>query len=347
MRRRSLPFILSPAYGSLLEVIESWILKMVEQQIHQAHGHSIQELEQLLVDACDLFESEVSLESHMLGGWSNLNIPGHSGGIDFVLKLPCTLASPGTGPYRCLYDVSLFFNKLGIAARPLAIGQLPDAKDTPYIVFEYVDGVIHDSLSDFTHAEIESLRECLHILSNQVPPGIPRFESPSDYLVSSHSLIENHEQVSRASNELARLIDSVNEIYPIVLSYTDSLGEWTPSVMHGDLWVPNIVFHSGGVTLLDFEACAVGSSFYDLAYLFETTVHTPEDINSFFLSSDDEHEVSSLLPIVLSYLIEWSLERLLSMEAGVVESNLDTPRIRTSIFDYSRSKMSKLRSILF
>ncbi len=346
MRRRSLPFIFSLAYGILLEVVESWTVEMMKQQMHQAHGHSIQELEQLLRDACDLFDSEVSLESHMLGGWSNLNIHGHSGGLDFVLKLPSRLASLGVGPYRYLYDVSLFFNKLGIASQPLAIGQLPDANETPYIVFEYVDGVIHDSLSDFAQAEIESLRECLHILSNQEPPGIPRFESPSDYLDSYHSLVTNHDQLSRASEKVAGLIDQVSEIYPLVLSYTDSLGEWKHSVMHGDLWVPNIVLHSEGVTLLDFEACAFGSSFYDLAYLFETTVHTPEDINSFFLSSDDEHKVNSLLPLVLSFLIEWSLERLLSMEAGMVEPNLDTPRIRTSILDYTRLKMSKLRSIL-
>ncbi|MHA1964704.1 MAG: phosphotransferase family protein [Candidatus Thorarchaeota archaeon] len=319
---------------------------MTKRQLARVHGYSITELEHLLQDSCDLFEDEVFLECEALGGWSNINIRGRSGGIDFVLKLPWLISAHGTSPYKYLNDVSLFFNKLGIAPLPLSMGKLSDTKETPFIIFEYVDGFIHDSLTEFTTHEITALKECLQVLSQENPPGLKRYNSPSDHLITTHTLVEDHKGLSTCSQEVAELIDSFDKLYPDVLSFTDSLGAWFPSFMHGDLWIPNIVFQSGNVILLDFEACAYGNHLYDLAYLLETPVSTTENIPPGLILPEDVDEVNSLRPLVLAFLVEWSLERLLSMESGLVEPNLATPESRSALIGYIRSKMSRLKIIL-
>ena len=319
---------------------------MTKRQLARVHGHTIAELEHLLQDACDVFDGAVSLECEALGGWSSINIRGQSAGIDFVLKLSGSITSHDTSPYKHLYDVSLFFNKLGIAALPLSMGRFSNEMETPFIVMEYIDGVVHESLTEFTLQEITSLKECLQILSQQKPPILNRYKSPSDHITRVHALVENHEGFSDRSQEVAVLNDMFNEIYPEVLSYTDSLGGWSPTIMHGDLWVPNIVLQTDKVVLLDFEACAYGTPFYDLAYLLETPVSTSEYELPGFLSPDDEDAVDSLRPLVVAYLVNWSLERLLSMESGLIEPNLSTIESRSAIIGYVHSKISRLKTLL-
>ncbi len=319
---------------------------MIKRQISEVHGHTIAELAHLLRDGCDLFDGDVNLENGVLGGWSNINIRGQSAGIDFVLKLPWQTASHDTGLYKHLYDISLFFNKLDIAALPLSMGQLSDTNETPFIIFEYVDGVIHDSLTEITTQEITALKNCHQLLSHQKPPGLKRYKSPSDLLTRTHAFVENHEGHSDCSKEVVALIDAMNRIYPEVLSYTDSLGAWSPSVMHGDLWIPNVIFDSGKVTLLDFEACAYGSHLYDLAYLLESPVGITENEISGLIRPEEKNPVNNLRPTVVAFLVEWTLERLLSMESGLVEPNLTTTESRSALIGYARSKTTRLKTLL-
>jgi len=334
------------APNSLLEVVVFWTIEMTKRQLTRVHGHSITELEHLLQDASDLFDDVVSLEHENLGGWSNINIRGYSTGIDFVLKLPWSISSHNTDPYKNLNDISLFFNKLGIAALPLAMGKLSDEMETPFIVFEYIDGVIHDSLTEFSPQEITSLKDCLQLLSQQKPPGLKRYKSPSDHLTTYYSLVENHEGFSSISQEVTVLIDSFNEFYHEVLSFTDSLGTWFPSIMHGDLWIPNIILKSERVILLDFEACAYGNRLYDIAYLLETPMSASVETFPGLLSSEEVDEVNSLRSLVVAFLVNWSLERLLSIDSGLVEPNLSTPENRSALIDYTCSKITRLKTLL-
>ncbi|MFX1606908.1 MAG: aminoglycoside phosphotransferase family protein [Promethearchaeota archaeon] len=318
---------------------------MTTRQLKLVHGHTIAELEHLLYNSCDLFDKDVTLEHEALGGWSNINIQGRSDDIDFVLKLPWAISSGETNPYLHLNDISLFFNKLGIAARPLSMGRLSTTKETPFIIFEYVHGVIHDSLSDLSTREILSLKECLQVLSRQKPPGLKKYKSQSDYLLATRALVENHVGFSTCSQDVTELIETFDDVYPKVLSFTDSAGDWSPSLMHGDLWIPNIVFQSGNVVLLDFEACAYGNHLYDLAYLLETPVSTTDNLPPGLSLPEEMEEVNSLKPLVLAFLVEWSIERLLSMESGLVEPNLATAESKTAIIEYVRSKTSRLKTI--
>ena len=319
---------------------------MMKHHLECVHGHSINKLEQLLQDSCDIFDSDVTLERESLGGWSNINIRGRSSGTDFVLKLPWAITSNDMNPYKQLYEISLFFKKLGIAALPLSIGKLSDSKETPFIIFEYVDGVIHGSLGDYSEHEVLALKRSLQVLSNQNPQGLRRYKSPSEHLAMTYSLVNGHDLLSDFSQELMEQVDSFNEVFPKVESFTDSLGKWSLSLMHGDLWVPNIVFRSGDVTLLDFEACSFGNHLYDLAYLLETPVSVVEDIPPRLLSAEDVDGVNNLRPLVLAYIVGWSLDRLLYTESGMVEPNIAAPRNKSIIIGYVQSKIARLKAIL-
>ena len=92
--------------------------------------------------------------------------------------------------------------------------------------------------------------------------------------------------------------------------------------------------------LLDFDACAIGDSRYDLSYLLEG-----KGINDIpaLIPKEDLDFINKLRPLTLSYVIEWSIERLLSMESGIVEPNLNTMEIRNLLLDYIASNISRLK----
>ena len=319
---------------------------MTKRQIEQVHGHTIDELENLLLDACNIFDRDLSLKRNVLGGWSSINIRGQSKELDFVLKLPCSVSPYDVNPYNHLYDISLHFNKLGIASQPIVKGQLADTNGTPFIIFEYVDGIIHDSLTEFSDNEISNLKNCLDTIAHEKPPGLKRYKSPTDHVRFWYSLVKDHVGLSNASQEVGALVDTFNELYPDVLSHSDSLDPWAQSLMHGDLWIPNIIFQSGRVRLLDFEDSAFGNHLYDLAFLLETPVSTTENISPGIVRSEEMDEVNDLRPVAVSYIINWSLERLFSMESGLIEPNLSTEESKSAIIGYTRGKISRLRTIL-
>jgi aminoglycoside phosphotransferase (APT) family kinase protein len=331
---------------SLLEVVGCRTAEMIDLGVTRIHGHTIVELEQLLRDACDFFDGDVVLKEQSLGGWSNINVLGQSDGIDFVLKIPASIPPYKTSHYNRLFATSSFLGKTGVTTKPLAVGKISDDVDTPFIIFEYIDGVIHENLADFSQNEKESLRKSLQILSQQKPPGLTRYTSAHEYLTSVHGLVESHIHRSRCSQEVNELLSTFRKVYSRVLAYTDLLEPWSLGLMHGDLWAPNIVFRKGTVVLLDLESCAYGSCFFDLAYLLEADAKASQNLAKGLVSREEIEDVNGLRPPVIAYLILWSLERLLTMEAGLLDPSLTAQRIRTALIDYTRSKISRLSSIL-
>lgn len=319
-------------------------LEMTMRQLTRVHGHSIPELENLLQESCELFHDQVRLEREVIGGWSNINIRGSSASFDFVVKLPSTIA-PVQSHYDYLHTTSDFFGKLGLTGSPLSIGTLSDDNELPYIILEYLDGVTHSRLDALSDQEIGHLNMCLKELHKQNPPGLRSHYSPLDYLLTFHSLVENHQGLPTCSDELRDLIQSFIEIHETLLEYAEILGSWSMTVMHGDLWIPNVVLQPGRAFLLDFESCAFGESHYDLASLLESpenTIDPPPDL----LEGYDESRIEELRPIALGYIIEWSLERLLSMESNLIEPNLNSMESRTAVMDYTRSKILRLKDML-
>jgi len=325
----------------------SLILEMMKYPIKTVHGHSHSDLENLLEDSCDAFNDFINIDQISMGGWSNINIRGNTSGYDFVLKLPKTTIEFKHNPYEKLYKIDLYFSRLDLAAHPIEIGRLSDSIGTPFYLVEYVDGTTHNEVAEASEDELLSLKESLRILKEQKPSGLPRYESPSDYLIANHKQVENHVWLSKASMQTQSLLEKYDFLFPRVKNMTDILGYWSGEVMHGDLWIPNVVFRSEqNALLLDFEVCAFGDSHYDLASLLEVHMNiTTENIPS-LIQYEDIDMVNSLRPLVLSYVIDWSLERLLSMESGIIEPNLNTKEIRTIILGYVEEKIDRLRSLL-
>lgn len=338
-------FLLSP--DSLLEVVVILSAEMMKYPLETVHGHLRTKLEDLLANSCDAFDKSVSLEPISLGGWSNINIRGRSSGIEFVLKLPWITEWNERNPYDPLYNLSLYFSRLDLTAPPIEVGRLSDSSETPFFLVEYVDGTTYSSIMDAREDELLSLKNAHRLLTKQKPPDILKYESPMDYFTANHAQLENHSWLPRASTLTRTLIDQYDSLLPQVKSLNEVIGYWSGETMHGDLWAPNIVFHpERKVLFLDFEACAIGDSRYDLAYLLEVHVdRTTEHIPT--LIEDAEIDlVNSLRPLVLAYVIDWSLCRLLSMESGIVESNLNSQEVHTMILGYAREKIDRLKFLL-
>ena len=343
----SLPFILPDLPDILLEVVMISITPMTEPNTGKVHGHSIEELSYLLQSSSDIFDSAITLDSNLLGGWSNINLHGYSSGVEFVLKLPWSVERIETNPYNQQYDLAQYFSRLEIAASPLEVGRLQDSLGTPFYVVEYIKGITHSSVSDVSADEILSLKKSHQILKKEKPPGIPRYKSPNSYLDAIRSLVEEHEWLPRASAKLLELRSQYELFLPGVIASNEKIGPWLGDTMHGDLWIPNVVFRpEQNAIFLDFEACTIGDSRYDLAYLLEAHENSSLDNLSNLLGGEDVDLVNSLRPLVLACVIDWSIARLLSMESGIVEPNLSSKRIRTNMIRYISSKTERLRCLL-
>ena len=326
---------------TLLEVVVDLCLHMMEFNIRQVHDHKITELETLLEDSSDSFDDIVVLNPRSIGGWSNINIRGSCSEIEFILKLPWSTEKYQVNPYEQLYKTGLHYARLNVASHPIEFGRLSDHSETPFFLIEFIEGTTYSTILDASPRELVSLKESLRILKSEVPKGIPKYETPIDYLVSNHRKVLEHPWLQQATTQTHQLIEDFTKLFPKVESMMDILGHWSGDVMHGDLWTPNILFRqSQEVLLLDFDACSIGDSRYDLSYLLEGK--RIENLPA-LIRDEDLTFVNKLRPLVLCYMIEWSIERLLSMESGIVEPNLNTLRLRNLLLDYVDINIARLK----
>ncbi|MGY5880164.1 MAG: phosphotransferase [Candidatus Thorarchaeota archaeon] len=322
-------------------------LTMMTYPIKTVHGHSHSELEAILEDSCTAFDDFINLEQINMGGWSNINLRGKSSDFDFVLKLPGTIGPFTENPYDQLYDIALYFSKIDLTARPIEVGRLSDSAKTPFYIIEYIEGISHSVVSDVSVDELLSLKETIRIFRDQKPPNLPTYKSPTDYLLANHEPVENHVWLSKASKETQILLNKYDSLFHQVKDQTDTLDNWSKTLMHGDMWIPNVIFRSNqNALLLDFEACSYGDPRYDLASLLEVHVNSSiESIPSLILEEDIE-TIKSLRPLVLSYVIDWCLDRLLLMESGIMEPNLSREKLHTMIIGYAQEKIDRLKFLL-
>ena len=320
---------------------------MMKYPLKIVHGCTLSELEGFLKESCDIFDKSVSLEPASLGGWSNVNFRGQSSGIDFVLKLPWSTEVFDSNPYNLMHDLSFFFSRLDIAAPPLEVGRLPNSSETPFYIVEYIPGITHSSIVNADETDLLSLKKTHQILKREKPPNIPKYESPFNYFNAIRSLVEEHDWLSKVSTETLDILNQYELLLPSVVSSIEIIDNWSGETMHGDFWIPNIVFRSKrNALLLDFEACATGDSRYDLAYLLEAHESTSSKEIPLLYEDEDINFINSLRPLALTSVIDWSIARLLSMESGIVEQNLNTPKIHSMILEYAREKLVRLGSLL-
>jgi len=333
--------------NSLLEVVVNLAFAMMKYTVETVHGHSHSQLEALLEDSCDAFDDFINLEHTSMGGWSNINIRGQSSGFDFVLKLPALLEDFTSNPYDKQYELNLFFGRLDIAPHPIEFGRLSDSVETPFYLVEYVEGTSYSELTDTSESELLTLKESLRIMKEQKLSDIPIYETATDLLLANHNGIVTHDWLHKASMKTKGLIDQFDLLFPIVKSLIDVVGYWSQELIHGDLWIPNVIFRpKQNALLLDFESCAIADSRYDLVRLIEG--HDEKRIENFpsLFLDQDVNFINSLRPLATSYVIDWCIERLLSMESGIVESNLNTPIIHSMVLDYGQQQIDRLKSLL-
>ncbi|MBE0526136.1 MAG: phosphotransferase [Candidatus Thorarchaeota archaeon] len=206
---------------------------------------------------------------------------------------------------------------------------------------------MHPSIANANENELLSLKKSHQILKREKPPSIHKYESPLNYFNAIRSLVEEHDWLTKASAETRVILNQYELLLPRIVSSIEIIGYWCGETMHGDLWIPNIVFRSKrNALLLDFEACATGDSRYDLAYLLEAHENTSIKEIPLLFEDEDVNFINSLRPLVLTSVIDWSIDRLLSMESGIVEQNLSTPNIHSMILGYAHEKIVRLRSLL-
>jgi aminoglycoside phosphotransferase (APT) family kinase protein len=318
---------------------------MMKHQLLRIHGHSLSCIRELLIESCELVDKDVILDTTPLGGWSNINIKGRFHDCEFVLKLPWSTVHYETNPYVHLYDLLGLVSKSHLTTLPLAFGRLQDRKEIPFILLQYADGHIYSSITEATREELHSLKDTLHKLSLLKPPELQTYTTPRAYLDEMHRRVTEHEMLSSASSDVLHLVRTFCQKYAAVNQRVEALESWSQTTIHGDLWEPNILFHKGGVLLLDFELCCVGDPIYDLAYLMEASDSPQTASIPDLISNETMERMNELRPVVLMSLVSWSLERLISMDAGIVEANLTSPQIRENIIQYSRMKLARIEML--
>ncbi|MFW9787198.1 MAG: aminoglycoside phosphotransferase family protein [Candidatus Thorarchaeota archaeon] len=337
--------MISKTSDSLLEVAVCSESEMTKRQLSSVHGLSIHELEHMLHKSCELLDDSLKLEREVIGGWSNINIRGKTTQLDFILKLPWP-RKPDSSYYEYLFSTSNFFAKLGITAPPIANGTLSNG--LPYIIFEFLEGVTYDmnkKIGELSEHEVNLLNQCLRKLHSQKPLVLRSYNSPLDYLLTYRSMVETHQGLSKCSGEISNLIQSFAEVEESILEYAELLGSWSMTVMHGDFWLPNVVFLQEKAFLLDFEECTFGEDNYDLARMLESQWEEV-DIPPGLLEGYDEPRIEDLRPIALGWIVWWNFERLLSMESDLIEPNLNNPEIKQGIMDYTEVKIKRLKELI-
>jgi aminoglycoside phosphotransferase (APT) family kinase protein len=282
-----------------------------------------------------------------MGGWSNINIRGKTSDFDFILKVPGIMKEYDKNPYEQQHRLAQYFSKFDLTPSPIEIGRFSDAARTPFYLIEYIEGNTYSKVTDVREDELLALKESLRILRSQKPPNLRIFGSANEYLIANHSRVQHHPWLSRARVISQKLLDQYLQLYSKVEEQTTTIDSWSGKLMHGDLWIPNVIFRSGHhAILLDLEACAYGDPLYDLASLLEVHVNTVTEKLPLLIQKEDCMNVNLLRPVVLSYVIDWSLERLLSMESGIVEPNLNTTAIYNMLVAYTREKIDRLTTLI-
>ena len=311
------------------------------------HGHTIEQLAELLVDAHPYLDGLI-LKRESLGGWTHINLLGYQEDNQFVVKLPSLTREFDSNPFKYQFRISEQLYTEKICPEPIVIGNLSDANDTPFMVTRYISGRIHTTVETFSQNEFAQLFQSLHILSKMKLRNIRTFANPQEMLEYFLSLIHlDEEPYGELPTPLRKLIRQNEEMMERMQPNLGSLN-WVLKPIHGDLTESNIVFTGDKAVLLDFEACCIGSPVFDIAYLYNQAPYTeskkiPEIAQSRAYSKS---EYFDLIPLVLSSVITWTIKRLTEIEQRIVELNFDNIKIKKLLYSYLIEKSELLSKLV-
>ena len=321
----------------------------MKNRLDIAHGHNMDDLLSLLKSAWHTDVENLHLDSYRLGGMSNLNILIHGVGSNYVLKLPGLTTVFEANPFESEFHIALHLAENGLGPTPLCIGRLQDEKSTPFMIRTYEPGVVHASLSDINMHEFDLVRTSLDRLAALRIPNVPSYPSARHYasrITNMMNVLLGHRNTE--SSELGSLVSSFRGLGQGVASLFANVSSWNGKTMHGDLRPDNIVFQSDRALLLDVDACCVGDSLYDVAYLSAEPFDALDfqRILPLLAESDDSDTITELTPLALFSALAWTLERLVHLENNEVEENLAGVDVEISLRAYFGSKAKQLHMLL-
>ena len=312
-------------------------------QIRAVHDHSLEELRALLADELGVAVISMVLEPTLLGGWTNINLRMKILASSYTLKLPGRVDfGPSHSPFQYEYDIQKRVAEAGLSPKPYTIGRLSDRKETPFVVYEYAEGLILSDIREFEETHRELLSGALTRLRTLQPQKSHLFTKTSDYIEAIGKGIS-----SSPTPDLNSLIERSLKCKELLFEQCTDAKPWSGVLMHGDLQTSNVLLQEDSAIFLDLESCARGNSFFDLAYLL---VQSPEsrplnDIRGLYSKSDGIH-IEHLIPVALYAVICWTLSRLLCIERGVMEENLVPLHNRQAMTNYISTKLIELEHVL-
>lgn len=320
---------------------------MKPQTFSIVHGHTIEQLGELLIDACPFLDG-LRLRSDALGGWTHINLLGYQEDNQFAVKLPVLNVGFDSNPFEYQFRISeqLYCEK--ICPEPIMIGNLSDTNETPFMVTRYVSGKIYSTVNSFSQNEFNQLFRTLDILSKLKLRIVRTFNNPSEMIEYFLSLIHlEEEHFGKLPNSLRKLIRQNEQMMVKMQSGCDAMN-WALKPIHGDLTESNIVFRDNKAVLLDFEACCIGSPAFDIAYLYNQSPHKksieyPKIMKSSIYSKSEYFE---MIPLVLASVITWTINRLTEIEQKIVEQNFDNIATKELLYSYLIEKSKILSEVV-
>ncbi|MHA1576916.1 MAG: phosphotransferase [Candidatus Thorarchaeota archaeon] len=312
-------------------------------QLSLVHGHTLTELSDLFNQASTSIEG-LRFSGISPGGWSNINLLGETELGKYIVKLPPLIDHYDANPYRYRFGISKDLFKNRICPEPIEIGRLPDREETPFMVSRLVSGTSPSNAGALTESEFKSILNALDKLVETKLTGVRRFSTASEYVQYLSSPIsidfEYGGFVKEIGSEFRKLKDKL-------LERADSF-QWTQTIMHGDLHEPNIIFQNGTVILLDFEACCIGSSVFDIAYLFTQSQNSESSEYPDYILSDSiaKNKLVEMEPLALFSAIAWTLERFANLEKEIIEPNLCSIELKQAYALYLQTKTPLLSMML-
>ncbi len=315
---------------------------MVKQTLTIVHGILRTTLETMLREFLD---AEVSIGSELLGGWSNINIPITFEEKQCVLKLP-GISSTESNPFQYEFHIMKILSDHDYAPTPLLLGELTCEPPLPLMIYEYMPGVIKESIIEFSDDQMLLLNKALNDIASLNFHGIRVFRTAADFLSELQTrLARTRSAIVHASPQLDRMGARFDACLDSLLTISDDV-PWVCSFMHGDLQESNIILRNGGIAFIDFENSARGDPLLDIAYLYHQHPVSLDPTGFPLVHGEDSKRLKAMVPLALASIVSWCVDYLWHIQNCTLDSTLVTPDLFSRVLQYTRTKLDNLSATI-
>jgi hypothetical protein len=331
--------------GFLISIIQVGI--PMRHIIERVHGIPFKEIKALVNQEWSESEDILELYPENIGGWSNINILGTTSAGKIVIKLPAYIGFSQSKSYHKEFEIADYLSRQNLCPPPLSSGFLDDNKRVPYILYQFVEGLVYQSSFDISSTHLVSLKESLNRLAKTKPPNIMDYYEPSSLIGNILKALAFPK--TNLAQILVRYREIRNELETIgytLMDIMDSMCRWDKKTIHGDLQESNIIFQDDRAIFLDVGSCSIADPLYDIAYFLIQAPSLPLSCpQEFKLNEDELAIVESFTPIALLSVTTWTLNRLINQELGLIEANLISSQTTQDMDSYLNSKLTELQKL--